>query len=330
VKPPQGALAPDRLLLVLGATLLGLWTAHTLHAGRFQEEQGAAFDRARAEARPAGGGAEPGEVLGRVVVERLGISSLILEGADAENLDRAVGHVAGTALPGAAGNVALAAHRDAHFAPLRDVRAGDRIRIETLAGDFHYVVDTTFVTSPEDVSVLEATREPTLTLVTCHPFGWIGPAPSRFIVRARGCLTSAGRASRCPAVRRPARPGSRRPPGADGRSRPGRPSARAPRPAGGALAGQPRPDRHVGMSGLVSGDPVQHRVPEVRRRLRDGVPDLAETPLHPAGDRACRERWPGGSPSSPGRSVRGTSPPFAERRQVGGRSSRGARRRAAP
>jgi sortase A len=80
----------------------------------------------------------------------------------------------------------LAGHRDTFFRPLKDIRHGDRITIATVARDFEYVVESTSVVKPTDVYVLRATGGHTLTLITCFPFYYVGSAPNRFIVFARG------------------------------------------------------------------------------------------------------------------------------------------------
>ena len=103
----------------------------------------------------------------------------------ADTLRGSVGHVPGSALPGEAGNSAFAAHRDTFFRPLKGVQKGDEIAVTTKDGEFRYVVSATRVVEPSDVSVLRASNEPTLTLVTCYPFDFVGSAPSRFIVTAR-------------------------------------------------------------------------------------------------------------------------------------------------
>lgn len=126
-----------------------------------------------------------GPLIGRIDIPHLGISAIVSDGVDDRTLSRAVGHVPGTARPGEAGNVALAAHRDTFFGPLQWIRTGDRIRIRTPDGDLTYVVSETRVVEPTDVSVLEPTPEQTLTLITCYPFRYVGPAPQRFIVRAQ-------------------------------------------------------------------------------------------------------------------------------------------------
>jgi LPXTG-site transpeptidase (sortase) family protein len=100
-------------------------------------------------------------------------------------LDRGVGHLDGSALPGQAGNVVLAAHRDTFFRGLRDIHNGDTVNVTTQSGPRTYKVDSTEVVDPAQTSVLDPTAKPTLTLITCYPFYFIGHAPKRFIVRAR-------------------------------------------------------------------------------------------------------------------------------------------------
>jgi sortase A len=129
----------------------------------------------------AGAGHSP---LGRIEISSIGLAAMILEGVDAKTLRRAVGHIPGTAFPGQRGNVALAGHRDTFFRALRNVRKGDEITLETLDGSYRYRVDVTQVVAPEDTEVLRGSDDATLTLVTCYPFSFVGPAPQRFIVRA--------------------------------------------------------------------------------------------------------------------------------------------------
>jgi sortase A len=121
---------------------------------------------------------------GRIEIKSLGLSSMIMEGVDRETLRRGVGHIPGTALPGQSGNVALAGHRDTFFRALRNIRKNDEITLETLDGSFHYRVDYTQVVAPEYTEALNSSSVPILTLVTCYPFSFVGPAPQRYIVRA--------------------------------------------------------------------------------------------------------------------------------------------------
>jgi sortase A len=104
---------------------------------------------------------------------------------DKKTLRRGAGHIPATALPQQEeGNVGIAAHRDSHFRELKDIREDDTIELTTLDGTFRYQVEWTKIVKPADVSVLEPTDEPALTLVTCYPFYYVGSAPERFIVRA--------------------------------------------------------------------------------------------------------------------------------------------------
>jgi len=124
-------------------------------------------------------------LLGRLSIPRLQMTSTVREGADEDTLSRALGHIPGTALPGQAGNVGVAGHRDTLFRGLRNIHKNDLIRFETLHGAYTYQVDATQIVKPEDVSVLNAKAYPELTLVTCYPFYYVGAAPDRFIVKAR-------------------------------------------------------------------------------------------------------------------------------------------------
>jgi sortase A len=96
----------------------------------------------------------------------------------------AIGHLLDTPLPWAQGNSVLAAHRDTHFRPLRDIRHGDLVRLKTRKGVFEYSVTDTMIVAPTDVWVMAPSEERRLTLVTCYPFNYVGSAPQRFIVRA--------------------------------------------------------------------------------------------------------------------------------------------------
>ena len=127
----------------------------------------------------------PGELVGRISIPRLDVTAIVLEGVETKTLRRGAGHIPATALPDQEeGNVGLAAHRDSFFRGLKDIREDDTIELTTLDGTFRYKVEWTKIVKPTDVSVLEPTKEPALTLVTCYPFYYVGSAPKRFIVRA--------------------------------------------------------------------------------------------------------------------------------------------------
>lgn len=122
--------------------------------------------------------------LGRIEISSIGLTAMIMEGVGGETLRHAVGHIPDTPLPGQPGNVALAGHRDTFFRGLRNIHEGDEITLTTLQGLFRYRVDRTQVVGPGNTQPLGQTTDNLLTLVTCYPFYFVGPAPKRFIVRA--------------------------------------------------------------------------------------------------------------------------------------------------
>jgi sortase A len=126
-----------------------------------------------------------GDLLGKLEVPRIGISVMVFQGMDENTLLVGAGHVPGTPLPGAEGNVAIAAHRDTFFRKLKGIVPGDSIQVVTLRGTYEYIVDSTEIVAPENTQVMESRARPELTLITCYPFYFVGPAPKRFIVHAR-------------------------------------------------------------------------------------------------------------------------------------------------
>jgi sortase A len=203
----------ERMLLLVALAALG-YVAGTLGGAALYQryESGALDDILRTgphSAVPPGqpAAARPRRVIGRIEIPRLGVSTMIKEGEDARTLDLAVGHIRGTALPGAPGNIGLAGHRDTFFRRLQHIKAGDVIRLVAPEGLFSYIVERTHVVAPDDVWVLDATAEPALTLVTCYPFTYVGTAPERFIVRARLVpATSTGTLVQVARRTQPARP----------------------------------------------------------------------------------------------------------------------------
>jgi sortase A len=117
-------------------------------------------------------------------IPRIRLEVPVLRGTDDSTLNRGVGHIDDTALPGTDGNSGLAGHRDGFFRGLKDITPGDVIELETLRGRDAYRVERAWVVETDDVSVLDATTARSLTLVTCYPFYYVGPAPQRYIVRA--------------------------------------------------------------------------------------------------------------------------------------------------
>jgi sortase A len=130
-------------------------------------------------------GASTAAPLAVLEIPRIELSVLVLDGIDEWALNRGVGRIPGTAESTAEGNVGIAGHRDGFFRALRGVAPGDVVEWRGGEGLRRYQVEWTRIVAPEDVAVLEPTDHAALTLVTCHPFFFVGPAPERFVVRAR-------------------------------------------------------------------------------------------------------------------------------------------------
>jgi sortase A len=170
-------------LLGLAIGCFGFYAYETVEARRFQAIQAAEFEQA-AKTKVAPAGVKAGSLVGMLDVPRLRLTTPVVEGDDDRTLKRAVGHLPDTPLPWEGGNSALAGHRDGLFRPLKDVKVGDEIRFRTTRDEFRYRVTKTSIVKPDDVSVLQSKSEPSLTLITCYPFYYVGSAPKRFVIHA--------------------------------------------------------------------------------------------------------------------------------------------------
>ena len=136
---------------------------------------------AKAAAAPA---PAAGTMLGRLDAPSVKLSTAVLEGSDDATLEPRLRPYRGHAVSRPAGNVGIAGHRDTTFRPLRSIIVGDPLEFTTADRVYRYRISKTLIVGPDDVYVLDPTPQPTLTLVTCYPFEFIGHAPKRFIVRA--------------------------------------------------------------------------------------------------------------------------------------------------
>jgi sortase A len=175
----------QRALFAVAVVLLGYCGYVVLDTWVFQARESAELERFVPATVGAAPVVPPDGLLGKIEVESLGVSVVVMEGTSNKTLRRAVGHIAGTALPGGPGNVGIAGHRDTFFRPLRKIQPDDIITLTALGRIYRYRVVSTKVVSPDDVSVLNSDGSEILTLVTCYPFYYVGSAPERFIVRAR-------------------------------------------------------------------------------------------------------------------------------------------------
>lgn len=148
------------------------------HLGKEPDAKLQVATQARASAAADG-------LIGRIEIPSVEVEAIVAAGVDPLTLRRAVGHLPATAFPGEAGNVALAAHRDTIFRGLKKLKLHDKILLSTPDGEFEYAVESMSIVTPQETRVLAAGDYPSLTLITCYPFNYVGPAPLRFVVRAK-------------------------------------------------------------------------------------------------------------------------------------------------
>jgi sortase A len=164
----------SRILFVLGVLCLATYGFVAVQAHVYQQRMASALES----------GVSDGDLLGKLEIPRLNLSVMVMEGVAEKTLRLGGGHIPGTAYPGTPGNSGFAAHRDTFFRPLRNVRKDDLIHFTTHSQTLTYRVASTAVVSPTDTGVLHPTTGETITLVTCFPFYYVGPAPKRFVVHA--------------------------------------------------------------------------------------------------------------------------------------------------
>jgi sortase A len=190
----------SNILAILGVVALGYWGAITLKARLYQMREQKHFSAPPSRPNPQRTpppapkpAPKYGTVFAMLVIPRIGLSAVVVEGTGEQELQLGPGHIPATPLPGEGGNVGVAGHRDTFFRPLRHIRTDDIIRLVSREQEFRYKVVSTQVVDPTNVGVLSPTGRETLTLVTCYPFQYVGSAPKRFIVRAdcTDCLAAA-------------------------------------------------------------------------------------------------------------------------------------------
>jgi sortase A len=149
----------EKLFVLGGVILLALagWQVASYSAFQFHPEW---FQRG-----------ETGRIAGRLQIKRLGLSVAVLNGDDDKSLSLGAGLIPGTSMIGGNGNTVIAGHRDIAFRALRNIQAGDIVRIESAdAQTYSYRVERTRIVNPDDVSVLASDGQPRLTMIICYPF----------------------------------------------------------------------------------------------------------------------------------------------------------------
>ena len=192
----------QRSLLWFGVAALAYVSATAVYATLYQGYQSRRFEAELAVttdiSRPipeAPTDLHEGALLGRIDIDRIGLSVMVLQGIEERTLIAGAGHVPGTSVPGSEGNVVIAAHRDTFFRKLERILPGDRIHVATFRGSYDYIVGSVETVDPTDTQVMESRDYRELTLITCFPFYFVGAAPRRFIVHARPANSEEGAGS---------------------------------------------------------------------------------------------------------------------------------------
>jgi LPXTG-site transpeptidase (sortase) family protein len=171
----------SKIFLLIGILCLGLYGFFKVEAHVRQAQLEAELDQETSfvavPPEPAGHTLQVGDLFGRLEVPRLGMSVMVMEGDTDSVLRQGAGRIRWA-------DLAIAGHRDSFFRPLKDVEIGDEIRLTTPQGISEYHVVSTSVVEPDDTSAVKNAAPGNLTLVTCYPFQYIGPAPERFVVEA--------------------------------------------------------------------------------------------------------------------------------------------------
>ena len=173
------------ILLVVGSDYGRAWMARDAARARWAEieaRQARLAANARVDAPPPGPIA-PGTPVARLLVPAIDLDEVIVEGVESAELDASPGHMPGTPLPGGVGNSVVSAHRDLHFRRLGQLEDGDTLTTVTQAGTVTWRITGRQIVRAGSPALF-ATPTATLTLTTCWPIRFIGPAPDRLLLFA--------------------------------------------------------------------------------------------------------------------------------------------------
>ena len=129
--------------------------------------------------------------MGVLHIDRLGVEVPVYNGAEELQLNLGAGRIPGTGKFHGEGNLGISSHRDGYFRVLKDIAIGDEISVRSVHGEEVFTVSSLNVVHKSDHSALQDSDGRQLTLVTCHPFYFVGSAPDRFIVQATPKMTEA-------------------------------------------------------------------------------------------------------------------------------------------
>jgi sortase A len=183
-KPKTLRQAISLLLLLVGIGLIGYVTGEYWDMYHSQRRLEAEWQHQQQLAMPAPGRPKLTgiDLLTRVSIPKINLDAIVVEGASRKQLSIGPGHMKQTAMPGEPGNAVITGHRDTFFRHIYELQKGDEIVVRRNGQVFRYEVTGKKIVKPEDVSVLKQTPDPRLTLITCYPTYYIGPAPERLVI----------------------------------------------------------------------------------------------------------------------------------------------------
>jgi sortase A len=171
------------ILLVLGVVLLGYVGSQYWEMYHRQQQLATQWEQQASAANiPGKAKLSADDLLTRVVIPKINLDAIVVEGASRRDLSDGPGHMKRTAQPGETGNAVITAHRDTFFRHIYELGKGDDILVRRAGQVYKYEVTGKKIVLPEDVSVIKPTTDATLTLITCYPTYYIGPAPKRLVV----------------------------------------------------------------------------------------------------------------------------------------------------
>ena len=172
------------VFVLLGLSLLGYVGYQYWDMYHTQQQLEAQWERQAASASVPGQHKQvpAADTLTRVSIPRINMDAIVVEGASRKQLSIGPGHMIDTAMPGEPGNAVITGHRDTFFRNIYELKRGDEIIVRRSGQVFKYQVTGKKIVEPEDISVLKPTVEPQLTLITCYPTYYIGPAPKRLVI----------------------------------------------------------------------------------------------------------------------------------------------------
>ena len=190
-RPTPRKLIPP-VLMALGVVLLFYVASQYWGMYHTQEQLAREWEHQAATANVPGHAAlSPQDMLTRVIVKKIGLDAIVVEGASRKQLSEGPGHMKETAMPGEVGNAVITGHRDTFFRHIYELNKGDEIVVRRAGQVFRFEVTGKKIVYPEDVSVIRPTADAQLTLITCYPTYYIGPAPKRLVVFSRLAGTGA-------------------------------------------------------------------------------------------------------------------------------------------